>query len=75
MADSPQWVRILYTNHRGETRPRLIRPMRLLFTSNEWHPEPQWMLQAWDLEKDIERTFAMLKILSWDAHKKGEKVS
>jgi hypothetical protein len=30
--------------------------------ATEWHPEPQWMLQAFDLEKREHRLFAMRDI-------------
>lgn len=44
-------VYIHYTNWRGVTSLRKIRPTgRLLYTSNEFHPEPQWLLEAVDLE-------------------------
>ena len=31
----------------------------LRFGSTQWHPEPQWLLQAWDVDKDAERDFAL----------------
>lgn len=49
---------ITYRNWRGETRERQIRPTRVWFGSTEWHPEPQWLMDAWDLESDAARTFA-----------------
>ncbi|MES2814490.1 MAG: hypothetical protein V4720_06310 [Pseudomonadota bacterium] len=47
-----------YRNWRGETAQRRIRPVRLWWGSTEWHSEPQWLLQAFDLEKQALRDFA-----------------
>ena len=58
-------VRILYTNYRDETALRSIIPERLLFGSTEWHPEPQWLMEAFDVEKGQNRTFAMKDIRAW----------
>ena len=63
--ENEQSIRILYTNYRGETAIRQVIPKRLWFGNNEWHTEPQWLLDAYDLEKEAERTFAVLDIKSW----------
>lgn len=60
-----QQVRILYTNYRGETSLRAITPKRIHFGSTDWHPEPQWLMDADDSEKGQERTFAMKDIRAW----------
>lgn len=52
-------VSVLYTNHRGETRLRSIRPVNLYWGSNQWHPEPQWLVDGIDTEIDQLRTFAL----------------
>lgn len=52
-------VTLTYTNWRGETAERTITPQSIWFGSTEWHPEPQWLLRAWDCEKQAERDFAM----------------
>ncbi len=39
-----------YTNWKGERRWRTIVPIRVEFTATKWHPQPQWMLEAADLE-------------------------
>jgi hypothetical protein len=36
-----------------------------MFESNEWHPESQWLLEAFDLGCHEIRTFAMKNIHSW----------
>jgi hypothetical protein len=48
-----------YTNHRGETAVRNARPSLVEFAATEWHPEPQWVLHAFDADKGAERSFAM----------------
>jgi predicted DNA-binding transcriptional regulator YafY len=61
-------VRILYTNYRGETALRTVVPERIFFGSTEWHPEPQWLLEALDLEKGQSRSFAMKDVRAWLAN-------
>ena len=59
-------VEIDYTNWRGERLRRHIRPLRIIFENNEWHPETQWLLEAEDLDKaKALRTFALANIHSW----------
>jgi predicted DNA-binding transcriptional regulator YafY len=61
-AISPAPLRFTYTNWRGETSVRSVWPIRVEWGSNEYHPEPQWLLVALDLERDAERTFAIKDI-------------
>ena len=58
-------VAILYTNYRGETSVRTIIPKRIWFGKTDWHPEEQWILEAYDLDKGAERGFAMKDVKSW----------
>ena len=58
-------VEILYTNYRGEKDWRCIQPMRVWFGATEWHSEPQWLLDAIDKSRDVERSFAMRDIEVW----------
>lgn len=44
-------VRIRYCNYRGEISGRLILPHKIRFGSNQWHPVEQWLLFAFDLDK------------------------
>ena len=48
-----------YTNYKGETAIRNIMPVTLYYGSNEWHPEEQWLLVAWDADKKTLRTFSL----------------
>lgn len=47
-----------YTNWQGVTAERTFIPHRVFFGSNEWHPEPQVLIEATDCEKGALRTFA-----------------
>ncbi|PID32885.1 hypothetical protein CR956_00115 [Candidatus Saccharibacteria bacterium] len=60
-----QVVVIDYTNYRGKRMLRRVRPIRLVFDSNQWHPKPEWLLEAFDLDKNAERTFSLKDIHSW----------
>jgi hypothetical protein len=48
-----------YTNDKSETAIRNIMPVTLYYGSNEWHPEEQWLLVAWDSDKQALRTFSL----------------
>ena len=60
-----QTISIVYTNYRGETALRRIIPKRIYFGKTEWHPESQWLLEAFDHDKDADRTFALKDIRCW----------
>jgi len=64
-------VAILYRNWRGEVAVRQIVPgaaaRAFWFGSTEWHPEPQWLVTATDVEKNASRDFALSGILAWGA--------
>ncbi len=62
-ADHP--VRVVYCNYRNETAIRTIVPRRIWFGATAWHPEPQWLLDALDLEKNEVRSFALRDIRAW----------
>jgi hypothetical protein len=51
-----------YKNYRGEVSERTVRPIRVYHGATEWHPAPQWLLEAFDMEKDAVRAFAMADI-------------
>lgn len=51
-------VALTYTNYRGETSVRRITPMGIHFGSTDWHPEPQWLVRAYDHDKQATRDFA-----------------
>lgn len=58
-------VEIDYTNHRGERAVRVVKPLWLKFTSNQWHRKVQWLMIALDVERNVERSFAIKDIHRW----------
>ncbi|WP_246710130.1 hypothetical protein [Martelella soudanensis] len=48
-----------YTNWRGETAIRNLRPIAVKFTATSWHKEPQWILDAYDYARQEVRGFAL----------------
>lgn len=64
---NPREVLIDYTNHRGERAVRRIEPIDIAFHSTDWHPEPQWLIEAIDLERPGQpaRWFALSCVHSW----------
>ena len=67
--DKDKAVKIVYTNYKGETGIRSVIPQCIIFDCNEWHKEPQWLMTAYDLEKEADRTFALKDIKSWYTEK------
>jgi hypothetical protein len=57
--NEPAPLIITYTNHRGVTAKRIITPITCWYGSTEWHPEPQWLLRAYDEQKQALRDFAL----------------
>jgi hypothetical protein len=51
-----------YTNYEGKRGVRRIRPLSIIWGSNEWHREDQWLLLARDIDKNADRTFALKDI-------------
>jgi predicted DNA-binding transcriptional regulator YafY len=59
-------VTIDYTNWRKVRSLRRVKPTgRMIFESNEYHREPQWFVEAWDVDKEELRLFAVVDIHSW----------
>lgn len=58
-------VNILYTNYRGETKIINILPKQIRFGRTDWDNSEQWLLDALDLKKQIERSFALKDIKAW----------
>ena len=54
-----------YKNYKGVVSERLVRPIELFYGYTSYYPNKQWLLKAWDLNKDAERTFAMADISDW----------
>lgn len=63
----------VYRNWRGEVRKvhvDLTQPYRIWIGSTEHHTKPQWLLTAFDTERQDVRTYALSDVLSW--HIEGE---
>ncbi len=58
-------VEIVYTNWKGVTGIRHIIPKDIFFGATEWHKEEQWLLNAFDVDKQADRAFALKDIKSW----------
>ncbi|MDO4282037.1 MAG: hypothetical protein Q4D02_00185 [Clostridia bacterium] len=59
-------VKILYKNWKGNVAYREIIPIKVEFKSTEWHKEEQWILEAFDIQKNDMRGFAMKDIMEWN---------
>ena len=62
--DGPR-VEIDYTNHAGERRVRRIKPLRLRYGTTPKQGTPRYVIDAIDLERDVERSFTVAEIHSW----------
>jgi predicted DNA-binding transcriptional regulator YafY len=58
-------VKVIYTNWRGETAERIIVPVSISWGKTEWHPEEQWLLKVWDVERQAYRDYALKDIKEW----------
>lgn len=63
--DTETKVKIEYTNYRGEIGMRTIVPIKIWYGATDWHPENQWLLDALDVEKNANRSFAIKDIKAW----------
>ena len=55
----PTPISLTYRNWRGEIGQRTIEPKQVFFGSTDWHPDPGWLLEAWDCDKQALRDFAL----------------
>lgn len=58
-------ITMVYTNYKGKTSVRTVIPEEIYFGHTDWHPEDQWLMKAYDMDKQDERIFAMKDIRSW----------
>lgn len=59
IADGKAKVKVRYTNYKGDTKVREIVPLSVSFKSTMHHPEPQWILECWDCDKDAYRSYTL----------------
>jgi predicted DNA-binding transcriptional regulator YafY len=62
--ETEKHVKFLYKNYKGEVAWRRVYPIRVEFLATPFHTTEQWILVAFDLDKNAERSFAMLDIIS-----------
>lgn len=55
----------MYTNWRGESGLRRAHPRRVYWGSTDWHPAPQWLMEALDADKQAVRVFAMQDMMPY----------
>ncbi len=53
------FIKFDYVNWKGVAGHREVKIIRVFFGTTEYHPEPQWLMEAWDMDKQEERIFAM----------------
>jgi hypothetical protein len=59
MTEAPPPADLTYTNYQGKTSVRHIIPRSVRYGTTQWHPEPQWLLLAYDCDKKADREFAL----------------
>jgi predicted DNA-binding transcriptional regulator YafY len=62
-------VTFWYNNWKGKSSSRHVIPGRIFYGSTPYHPEPQWLMECWDLAKKETRTFSLKDISSWSPYK------
>lgn len=64
----------VYKNYKGEVEVRRVFPRGLWYGSTDWHPEKQWFIHAYDLERKGLRDFALKDIgQSTDQNSRGDE--
>ena len=58
-------VTFTYKNWKGVVAVRTVIPQGIFFGKTEWHPKKQWLLKAWDCDKQDYRDFAIEDISNW----------
>jgi hypothetical protein len=55
-------IKVTYTNWRGERAVRSIVPIEIYWGKTEYHPQEQWLLRVFDVERNAERIYAFKEI-------------
>lgn len=71
ITDAP--VTIFFTDSSGVNRERSVIPQRVWYGCTEWYPKEQWLLDAYDTERHVVRSFSLATIKGFDGHT-GERV-
>ena len=74
-ATAPIVLRMIYCKNRDQidelTEERHVIPVTVFFGYADWHPEPQWFLKAWDLDRQAERDFPLRECDFGDLRNRG----
>lgn len=57
--------KVKYKNWQDEIGVRTIIPLEVHYGHTEFHTKDQWLLDVWDVEKDAQRTYALIDILEF----------
>ena len=52
-----------YKNWQNQTAIRRVNPIQIWYGKTEFHPTDQWFIKATDLDKQVERDFAVNDII------------
>jgi predicted DNA-binding transcriptional regulator YafY len=63
--DIKRGVVFKYTNYKGSVSIRHVIPIDIWYGSTEYHPEEQWLLKAYDIDKQDYRNFSIKEISEW----------
>ena len=58
-------IKVKYKNWQGEVGVRTIIPEKVWYGNTDYHKEDQWLMDVWDVDKDAERTYAMMYIIEF----------
>ncbi|CAN5193309.1 hypothetical protein BH09DEP1_BH09DEP1_4960 [soil metagenome] len=58
-------IKVEYTNYRGEKGIRTIVPISFYVGTTEYHPQEQWLVKLWDVDRQAERIYALKEITRW----------
>jgi hypothetical protein len=63
-----QIIKFKYKNWQGVVANRAARIECLIYSSSEWHPEPQWLVKAFDFDRRETRLFALVDMVPLTEH-------
>jgi len=58
-------IKVKYKNWQGQIGIRTIIPLPVHYGHTDFHSHDQWLLDVWDVEKDAQRTYALMDILEF----------
>lgn len=66
MSAKENTIEFIYKNYKGDVSKRRAVVKGVVWESNQFHSEPQWIMVAHDLDKDQERKFAIKDMMPLD---------